>query len=68
MKEISCLQIINWSVHVESCELIEKALKEMVDDIFSKVPANTEEKQFLRNTIKTIEDTLKRDSIVKIDD
>ena len=68
MKEISCLQKINWSVDIETCELIEKAMQELVDEIFSKMPANTEEKQFVRNTIKTIEGTLHRDSNVRIDE
>lgn len=68
MKEISCLQKINWSVDIETCEKIEKSMKELVDEIFSKVPADTEEKQFVRNTIKTIEDTLKRESVVRIDE
>ena len=44
LKEIRCLQKINWHVEIETLELIEKTLSELVTDIFSKCEASDEEK------------------------
>ena len=44
LKEIRCLQKINWHVEIETLELIEKTLSELVTDIFSKCEASEEEK------------------------
>ena len=51
---------INWHVEIETCELLEKTLSELVDGLFPQYDVSEEEKQFVRNTCKTIEDTLKR--------
>ena len=62
MKEIRAIMKINWNVEVEACELVERTVIEMIRDIYSKSPATEEDKQFVRNTKKTIEETLHRKS------
>ena len=64
MKEIRAIMGINWHVEIETCELVERTLIELVNDIFSNCPADDEEKQFVRNTSKTIAETLHRESKV----
>ena len=44
MKEIRAIMGINWHVEIETCELVERTLIELVNDIFSKCPADDEEK------------------------
>ena len=44
MKEIRAIMGINWHVEIETCELVERTLIELVNDIFSKSPADEEEK------------------------
>mmetsp|Transcript_32157 Transcript_32157/g.49180 ORF Transcript_32157/g.49180 Transcript_32157/m.49180 type:complete len:123 (-) Transcript_32157:31-399(-) len=65
-KEIRAIMKINWHVELETCELVERTLLELVNDIFSAGEATEEEKQFVRNTAKTIADTLKRECKVQI--
>lgn len=64
LKEVRCLMKINWHVEIETLELVESTLVELVNDIFSKCEASEEEKQFVRITSKAIEDGLKRESKV----
>lgn len=64
MKEIRAIMRINWHVEIETCELLEKTIGELCSDIFKICPGTTEEKQFVNNTIKTIEDCLKRECTV----
>ena len=44
MKEIRAIMGINWHVEIETCELVERTLIELVNDIFSNCPADDEEK------------------------
>ena len=66
LKEVRALLKINWQVEIAQCELVERTLCELVDDIFSKGQATEEERQFVRITSQAIADTLKRESKVKI--
>lgn len=43
LKEINALMKINWHVELETCELIETSIGEMVERIFPLCPATTEE-------------------------
>jgi hypothetical protein len=60
MKEIRCLMKINWHVEIETMEIVERTLAELVKDIYSLSPPRAEEKQFVSITCKAIEDGLKR--------
>jgi len=60
MKELNCLMKINWQVDLELCETVERALGELVNDIFSKCTPSDEEQQFVGNTAKVIESSLHR--------
>lgn len=64
MKEIHGIMKINWNVEIEVCELLEKTLIELVNDVFCNCPGTNEEKQFVNITSKAISDTLKRESNV----
>jgi len=64
MKEIRAIMGINWNAEIETCELIERTLIELVNDIYSKCQPSDEEKQFVRNTSKTVAETLHRESKV----
>ena len=64
MKEIRAIMKINWYVEIEVCELVERTLAELVNDIYSKCPPSDEEKQFVKITKKTIEETLHREAKV----
>lgn len=44
MKEIRAIMGINWNVEIETCELVERTLIELVNDIFSKGEPSDEEK------------------------
>ena len=56
---------INWHVDIEKCKCIEKVLAELVDEVFNEVEPTEEEKQFVRNTCKTIKESLQRECEVR---
>ena len=60
MKELNCMMKISWNVDIETCELVERTLGELINDFFSKCPPSEEEKSFVRNTAMIIEQTLHR--------
>lgn len=65
-KEIRSLMKINWQVEIETCELVERTIGELVDDIFQKCTPSDEERQFVAVTAKTIADCLQRPCKVQI--
>ena len=67
MKELNCLMKINWHVDLELCETVERALGELVNDIFSKCTPSDEEKQFVENTAKVIATNLHRPCTVQME-
>ena len=58
LKEINCIMKIHWFDDIETCELVERGLAELVDEQFPKSAATDEEKQFVRNTAKIIAHTI----------
>ena len=44
MKEIRAIMKINWNVEIETCELVERTLAELVNDIFTKADPSEEER------------------------
>jgi len=60
MKELNCMMKINWNVDIETCELVERTLGELINDFFSKCLPSEEEKSFVRNTAMIIEKCLHR--------
>ena len=67
MKELRTMMNIQWQIDLETCEQVERALGELVDHIFANDPATEEEKQFVRNTAKTISESLQRDCKVTLE-
>ena len=59
MNEIRALQKINWHVEIETCELVERAVCELMKILEAHGMSN-EERAFVKTTAMTIEDTLKR--------
>lgn len=59
MNEIRALQKINWHVELETCELVERAVCELVKILDSHGMSN-EERAFVKTTAMTVENTLKR--------
>ena len=65
LNEIRALQKINWNVEIQQCELVERALCELVG-IFETTKMTDGEKQFIKTTAMTVEETLHRK--LKIED
>ena len=65
MKEIRALMRIGWESDIETNEIIEKSLGELIEFYGRKETITDSEKQFVINTIKVIEGTLKRECKVK---
>lgn len=65
-KELRTMMNINWEVDIDKCKAVEKALGELVGHVFENIAASEEEKQFVRNTAKTIAQTLQRECSVQI--
>ena len=59
MNEIRALQKINWNVQIERCELVERAICELVG-ILETTGMNNEDRAFIKTTAMTVEDTLQR--------
>ena len=59
MNEIRALQKINWHVELGTCELVERAVCELVKILDANGMSN-EERAFVKTTAMTIENTLKR--------
>ena len=47
LKEINCVMGINWQNDIQTCEVVEKALVELTQDILPECEASQEEKQFI---------------------
>ena len=60
IKELNCLQAINWHVDIEQCTLIEQSLVELLSEIVPEMALTAEETQFVRNTAKAIGECLHR--------
>lgn len=67
LKELRAIMKINWEVEVETCELVEKTLGELVDDIFPKLEGGPSDahKIYVNNTAMVIAKTLQRECKVK---
>lgn len=68
LKELRALMKINWEVETELCENVEKALGELVDNIFPKLEGGPTEahKIYVTNTAMVIKKTLQRECKVKV--
>jgi len=59
MNEIRCLQKINWNVELETCELVERAVCELMK-INEEAGMDDEDKAFIKTIAIAVEDTLQR--------
>ena len=68
LKEIRAITRIGWEHDKQTCELVEKTLAELVDDIFSKIEGGPSDghKIYVNNTAAVIAKTLQRECKVKV--
>ena len=59
MNEIRALQKINWHAELETCELVERAVCELVK-ILETAGMTNEDRAFIKTTAMTVEETLQR--------
>lgn len=59
MNEIRALQKVNWNVDIEVCELVERAVCELMK-IVETAGMDNEDRAFIKTTAMAVEDTLQR--------